>query len=102
MNHFRPHIEKDLIGVVLAGERRPSCEKMTHIPNRKVFYVRFIKPEGEEVVSDSIALLECNCKVRNHNEFYLHFELTNLGYRITFMPYSWRIFLCIAGNLKAY
>lgn len=76
MNHFRPHIEKDLIGDVLAGERRPSYEKMTHIPNRKVFYVRFIKPEGEEVVSDSIASLERNCKVRNHNEFYLHFELT--------------------------
>ena len=51
MKHFRPQIEKDLICNVLAGEHKPSCEKMAHIPNRKVFYVRFIKPEGEEVLS---------------------------------------------------
>ena len=51
MKYFRPQIEKNLICDVLAGERGPSCEKMAHIPNRKVFYVRFIKPEGE-VLSD--------------------------------------------------
>ena len=27
--------------------RRPSCNKMAQIPNKKVFYVRFVKPEGE-------------------------------------------------------
>ena len=61
--HFRPQIEKDLICDVLAGERGPSCEKMSHIPNRKVFYVRFIKPEGVEVVSDEDGSLECNRKL---------------------------------------
>ena len=56
---------------MLAGERQ------RHIINRKVFYVRFIKPEGVEVVSDENGSLECNRKVRNHNndEFYLHFEV---------------------------
>ena len=62
MNHFKPHIEKDLIGDALGVKRSPSCEKMTHIPNQKVFYVRFIKPEGEEVVSNEIGLLECNVR----------------------------------------
>ena len=37
MKHFRPQIEKDLICDVLAGEHGPSCKKMAHIPNRKVF-----------------------------------------------------------------
>ena len=50
--HFSPQIEKDLICDVLAGERGPSCEKMAHITNRKVFHIRFIKREGVEVVSD--------------------------------------------------
>ena len=57
--HFRPQIEKNLICDVLAGERGPSCEKMAHIPNRKVFYIRFIKREGVEVVSDEDGSLEC-------------------------------------------
>ena len=32
---------------MLAGERGPSCNKMAQIPNKKVFYVLFVKPEGE-------------------------------------------------------
>ena len=43
--HFRPQIEEDLVCDVLAGE--PSCNKMAQIPNKKVFYVRFVKPEGQ-------------------------------------------------------
>ena len=35
--------EKDLVCDVLAGERGPSCNKMAQIPNKKVFYVRFVK-----------------------------------------------------------
>ena len=45
--HFGPQIEKDLLCDVLAGERGPSCNKMAQIPNKTVFYVRFVKPEGE-------------------------------------------------------
>ena len=45
--HFRPQIEKDLVCDVLAGKRGPSCNKMAQIQNKKVFYVRFVKPEGE-------------------------------------------------------
>ena len=45
--HFGPQIEKDLVCDVLAGERGPSCNKMAQIPNKKVFFVRFVKPEGE-------------------------------------------------------
>lgn len=56
--HFS-QIEKNLICDVLAGERGPSCEKMAHIPNWKVFYTRFIKREGVEVVSDEDGSLEC-------------------------------------------
>ena len=57
--HFSPQIEKDLICDVLAGERGPSCKKMAHISNRKVFYIHFIKREGVEVVSDEDGSLEC-------------------------------------------
>ena len=45
--YFGPQIEKDLVCDVLAGQRGPSCNKMAQIPNKKVFYVRFVKPEGE-------------------------------------------------------
>ena len=79
MKHFRLQIEKDLICDVLAGERGPSCEKMAHIPNQKVFYIRFIKPEGVEVVSDEDGSLECNHKVIKpliNHEFHLHFGFT--------------------------
>ena len=41
--YFGPQIEKDLVCDVLAGERGPSCNKMAQIPNKKVFYVRFVK-----------------------------------------------------------
>ena len=37
-----------------------------HIQNRKVFYVRFIKSEREEVVSDDTEMLQSNHKVRNY------------------------------------
>ena len=66
MKYFRPQIEKDFICDVLAGERGPSCEMMAHIPNRKVFYVRFIKPKGE-VLSDEEGSPRCK-KVRNHED----------------------------------
>ena len=66
MKYFRPQMQKDLICDVLAGERGPSCEKMAHIPNRKVFYVRFIKPEGE-VLSDEEGSPQCK-KVRDHED----------------------------------
>ena len=32
---------------MLVGKRVPSCNKMTQIPNKKVFYARFVKQEGE-------------------------------------------------------
>lgn len=67
MKYFRPQIEKDLICDVLAGECGPSCEKMAHIPNRKVFYVPFIKPDGGEVLSDEEGSPQCK-KVRNHED----------------------------------
>ena len=47
--HSGPQIEKDLICDVLAGERGSSCNKMAHIPRKKVFYVRFVKPEAVEL-----------------------------------------------------
>jgi len=43
----------------MAGERGPSWKKIAHIPNRKVFYIQFIKREGVEVVSDEDGSLEC-------------------------------------------
>ena len=58
--HFSLQIEKHVICDVLAGEYGPSYEKMAHVPNRKVFYIRFIKPKGVEVVSDEDGSLECN------------------------------------------
>lgn len=58
--HFRLQIEKHVICDVLAGERGPSYEKMTLVPNQKVFYIRFIKPEGVEVVSEEDGSLEFN------------------------------------------
>ena len=45
--HFGPQIEKDLVCDVLAGECGPSCNKMSQIPNKKVFYLLFVKPEGK-------------------------------------------------------
>lgn len=52
--YFAGQIEKDMICDILAGERGPSCKKISQIPDLKVFYVRFKKPEGEE---DDIANL---------------------------------------------
>ena len=46
--YFAGQIEKDMVCDILAGERGPSCKKISQIPDMKVFYVRFIKPEGEE------------------------------------------------------
>ena len=37
---------------ILAGERGPSCKKMSQIPDHKVFYVRFIKMSDAEVWND--------------------------------------------------
>jgi len=45
--YFGPQIEKDPVCDVLAGKRGPSCNKTAQIPNKKVFYVRFVKPEGK-------------------------------------------------------
>ena len=33
---------------ILVGERGLSCKKVSQIPDLKVFYVRFIMPEGDE------------------------------------------------------
>ena len=33
---------------ILVGERGLSCKKISQIPDLKVFYVRFLMPEGEE------------------------------------------------------
>lgn len=45
---FESQIEKDEICDVLAGERGPSCSKMAQIPDRKVFYVRFVKRQADD------------------------------------------------------
>ena len=50
--HFAPTIEKDLVCDILAGKRGPSCKKITHIPNMKVFYVRFVKPQDIDPYPD--------------------------------------------------
>lgn len=34
---------------VLAGEQGPSCRKVEHVPDLKVFYVRFVKRYEVEV-----------------------------------------------------
>ena len=47
---------------VLAGELRPSCNKMAHIPSKKVFYVRFVKAEGVELEEEE-SRSECNREV---------------------------------------
>ncbi|XP_028416007.1 alpha-protein kinase 2-like [Dendronephthya gigantea] len=49
--HFAGQIEKGTVCDILAGERGPSCKTMSQIPNKKVFYVRFIKPETPSEVS---------------------------------------------------
>ena len=50
--HFGAQIDKDLVCDILAGERGPSCKKMEHVPDLKVFYVRFIKRSDGEVIED--------------------------------------------------
>ena len=45
--YFAGQIEKCMVCDILAGECGPSCKKISQIPDLKVFYVRFIKPEGE-------------------------------------------------------
>lgn len=45
--HFEPQIEKGLVCDVLSVERGPSCNKVAQIPNKKVFYFRFVKSEGD-------------------------------------------------------
>ena len=50
--YFAAQIDKDMICDVLAGERGPSCKKMSQIPDHKVFYVRFIKMSDAEVSND--------------------------------------------------
>ncbi|KAK3754933.1 hypothetical protein QZH41_019354 [Actinostola sp. cb2023] len=44
--YFAGQVEKDMLCDILAGERGPSCKKISQIPDLKVFYVRFIKPES--------------------------------------------------------
>ena len=50
--YFAAQIDKDMICDVLAGERGPSCKKMSQIPDHKVFCVRFIKMSDAEVSND--------------------------------------------------
>ena len=47
--HFEKKVDKDMVCDVLAGERGPSCNKHSQIPDLKVFYVRFIKREATVV-----------------------------------------------------
>ena len=48
-NHFAKRIEKGMVCDVLAGEQGPSCRKLEHVPDLKVFYVRFVKRYKVEV-----------------------------------------------------
>lgn len=41
--HFCKRIEKGTVCDVLAGEQGPSCRKLEHVPDLKVFYVRFLE-----------------------------------------------------------
>ena len=50
--YFAAQIDKDMICDILAGERGPSCKKMSQIPDHKVFYVHFIKMSDAEVWND--------------------------------------------------
>ena len=50
--HFEKRIESDMVCDILAGERGPSCSKMSQIPDQKVFYVRFIKSDVTTVEDD--------------------------------------------------
>ena len=50
--HFEKRIESDTVCDILAGERGPSCSKMSQIPDHKVFYVRFIKSDVTTVEDD--------------------------------------------------
>lgn len=50
--HFAKRVERDMVCDVLAGERGPSCSKMSQIPDLKVFYVRFIKNHFATVDDD--------------------------------------------------
>ena len=50
--HFKKRIESDMVCNILAGERGPSCSKMSQIPDQKVFYVRFIKSDVTTVEDD--------------------------------------------------
>lgn len=43
--HFQKKVDKDMVCDILAGERGPSCNRLSQIPNLKVFYVHFIKKE---------------------------------------------------------
>ena len=52
--YFAKHVEKGMVCDILAGERGPSCKNMNQIPDVKVFYVRFVKPEAPAEVDDEV------------------------------------------------
>jgi hypothetical protein len=52
--YFAKHIEKGMVCDILAGERGPSCKNMNQIPDIKVFYVRFVKPEAPNEIDEEV------------------------------------------------
>ena len=46
--HFKNKVEKGMVCDILVGDRGPSCNKLSQIPDLKMFYVRFIKKEQTE------------------------------------------------------
>jgi hypothetical protein len=44
--HFEKKVDKGMVCDILAGERGPSCNRLSQIPDLKVYYVRFIKKEA--------------------------------------------------------
>ena len=41
--HFNERLPPGMVCDILAGERGPSCTKMSHFPNFKVIHIRFVK-----------------------------------------------------------
>lgn len=66
--YFEKQVEKGMVCDILTGERGPSCKNMHQIPNVKVFYVRFVKPEV--VLDDEADDQEALNQVQNIFDIY--------------------------------
>ena len=51
--HFAKRVEKGMVCDVLAGDQGPSCLRLEHLPDQKLFYVDFVK-RTYEVEEDEI------------------------------------------------